>query len=85
VIFTGPGRAVSIDPTARRRSRRRRAPLRPRTLRCAVVAIEPPQAGAVPHPRRIPVGPKHIALYVIIALVIVAAAWYLMSRRSPSA
>ena len=30
-------------------------------------------------------GPKHIALYVIIALVIVAAAWYLMSRRSPSA
>lgn len=30
-------------------------------------------------------GPKHIALYVVIALIIVAAAWYLMSRRSTSA
>jgi hypothetical protein len=28
------------------------------------------------------VGPKHIILYVAIVLIVVAAGWYLMSRRA---
>jgi hypothetical protein len=30
-------------------------------------------------------GPKHIALYVVIALIVLGAAWYAMSRRGTSA
>jgi len=30
-------------------------------------------------------GPKHIALYVAIALAVILAGWYLMSRRGTSA